>query len=437
MAVEKDPLYDIKSQFRTIPLQFGVDRKTDKVQDATEEDFIVTLDMVESWTGNLIENGEEDQASTGLVRFQPGDVLFNKLRPYLAKAFRATKEGSGSPEFLVLRPEKFHPKYLLYLLLSREFVDRVDASTYGAKMPRASWDFIGGMYVPCPDMQTQEEIARYLDYHTSRINSLIERKERLVSVIEEKHRSEATSLVTGGTEEGRDHEASDVPTLIQVPEDWSETRIGWHIRHMRNGWSPSAKSRPAEGDEYGVLKLSAVSKGEFEPRENKALASDTNVKSDFLISEGDVLITRANTPELVGDACYVNEVPRRLIAPDLMYLIDVNQSALLPEYLAEWLVTSHSRSQIKADAHGSNQSMVKISQEAVSSWRMPLPPLSEQKEIVNQIYTHREQTNELKAELRISVGLLEEKRQTLISNAISGDANIKNWEPPEQKEAMA
>ena len=68
------------------------------------------------------------------------DILFGTLRPYLAKAVLADRDGQCSTEFLVLTPVEYHGTYLLYLLLTPGFVSLVDSSTYGAKMPRANWD---------------------------------------------------------------------------------------------------------------------------------------------------------------------------------------------------------------------------------------------------------------------------------------------------------
>jgi type I restriction enzyme S subunit len=200
---------------------------------------------------------------------------------------------------------------------------------------------------------------------------------------------------------------------------------------MRNGWSPNAASRPAEEDEYGVLKLSAVSKGAFKPGENKALEGSTPVEDSFLIDRGDVLVTRANTPELVADACTVDTEVTDLIAPDLVFIVKVNEKRLRPQYLSEWLVTPPARAQIRADAHGSSGSMVKVSQQDFKSWQMPLPPLKEQERILEEINQIRMKSEELRESISQSISLLKEKRQALIKKAVTGQIDVIETQTPE------
>lgn len=80
-------------------------------------------------------------------KFYSGDVLFGKLRPYLAKATIVDFDGLCSSEFLVMQNYKGNNKFLLKILLSYWFIDIVNSSTYGAKMPRASWKFISNMVI--------------------------------------------------------------------------------------------------------------------------------------------------------------------------------------------------------------------------------------------------------------------------------------------------
>ena len=76
--------------------------------------------------------------------------MFGKLRPYLAKAHRAQQDGACSAELLVLRPRAIDAGFLLYCLLSAPWVSLIDSSTFGSKMPRANWEFIGHQILPVP-----------------------------------------------------------------------------------------------------------------------------------------------------------------------------------------------------------------------------------------------------------------------------------------------
>ena len=150
----------------------------------------VGLEHIESWTGRILYDDLTTLPEGTVSLFEPNDVLFGKLRPYLAKVSLVDFSGACSTEALVLRPKTNQwPPFVRYVLSNGEFIDDVNSSTFGAKMPRASWEFIGSRTVPVPDLPTQKAIADFLDRETARIDQLIEKKQRMVEVLGERARS--------------------------------------------------------------------------------------------------------------------------------------------------------------------------------------------------------------------------------------------------------
>ena len=175
------------------------------------------------------------------------------------------------------------------------------------------------------------------------------------------------------------------------------------------------------------MKLSAISKGEFIRHENKALRqADDDVIHAQSLKRGDVLITRGNTPQLVGDVCMVPNDEPNLLIPDLIYRLTVEESKILPEYLSTFLITRQARSQIQSDARGSSGSMVKISQGHILDWRIPLPPMIEQQSIVDVIQSEREKNKELVRSLVDSIALLKERRSALITATVTGQIKLED-----------
>ncbi len=158
----------------------------------------IGLEQVEPWTGRLIQL-DDDLVPTGVSNcFAAGDTLFGKLRPYLAKACNVDFDGLCSSELLVLRGETYDRKFLLYQLLSHGFINLVDSSTYGSKMPRASWDYIGICELPVPPVDEQQTIARFLDAKTAQIDELIAKKRQLIAKLKEKRQTLIARTVTRG-----------------------------------------------------------------------------------------------------------------------------------------------------------------------------------------------------------------------------------------------
>ncbi len=191
----------------------------------------LALEHVESWTGK-IRNGragalDESVFDGQLKRFLAGDILFGKLRPYLAKITRPSQNGVCVGEFLVLRPARSSvgSRYMEFLLRSQRVIDVVNSSTQGAKMPRAEWTFIGGLPVALPSPDEQRAIARFLDHADRRIRRYIATKEKLIALLEEQKQALVHQAVTGQIDvrTGKPYPAykdSGVEWLGEVPEHW-------------------------------------------------------------------------------------------------------------------------------------------------------------------------------------------------------------------------
>lgn len=124
-------------------------------------------------------------------------MLFGKLRTYLAKVFTPNCDGVCSGEFLVLRGFNGYLPFLKYFLLSYDFIMLVNASTYGAKMPRANWDFIGNCKLFLPPYCEQQTIVVYLDEKTAKIDSIIKSIEQQISLLHEYRTRLISDVVTG------------------------------------------------------------------------------------------------------------------------------------------------------------------------------------------------------------------------------------------------
>lgn len=165
----------------------------------------IGLESIESYTGRLVEEFDESLAC-GLVpvsesksgtRFCRGDVLFGKLRPYLAKVWIAECEGVCTTEALVIRPHSIEPRYLKYFLLSPLVMGSIGSATFGSKMPRADWQYIGNMFVPELSIEQQSEIADYLDHEMSAIIGLEETYRDAISLLAERRAALISAAVTG------------------------------------------------------------------------------------------------------------------------------------------------------------------------------------------------------------------------------------------------
>ena len=154
------------------------------------------LENVESWTGRYIDT-EMCSSGEGSISINAGDLCFSKLRPYLAKVIIAPFDGACSSEFIVFNHFDGDVRYLKYLMLTSNFIEEVNSSTYGTKMPRANWDFIGSMYVPNVPFNEQVQISDYLDQVCYTIDSIIDSVKYSSSKIQQYMQSLIYEYVTG------------------------------------------------------------------------------------------------------------------------------------------------------------------------------------------------------------------------------------------------
>ena len=158
----------------------------------------VRLEDIDSWTGRLFDNVICDRRDSQGTPFQPGDSLFGKLRPYLAKSWLATTSGVAVGDIHVYRPKRHcEPRFLSYILRTSDFIRFAEGVSEGVKMPRSEWSKLRQYPIPLPPLETQQRIADYLDRETTEIDSLISESTRLRDLLLKRRSVLITDVVTG------------------------------------------------------------------------------------------------------------------------------------------------------------------------------------------------------------------------------------------------
>jgi len=318
-----------------------------------------------------------------------------------------------------------HAGFLRYLLESLAPLFHLNAAK--SAVPGVDRSDIHTIPVAVPPLSAQCAIADYLDRETARLDALMAAKERVLGLLAEKRRALITRVVTRGLDPSAQLRDSGIPWLGEIPARWRSVRLRFLIRHIEQGWSPEAENREPGDDEWGVLKLNAVSHGRFNPSAAKALPTGCEARTDLEIHKGDFLITRSNTPSSVGDVCFVAETRPRLMLCDLIYRLTLRGDAIDGRFLSYFLTLPEGRGQIEAAARGTSGSMVKISQEHIKDWWIPVPPLDEQVAVVTHIGRETYALDELWAATERTIALLKERRAALIAAAVTGQIDVGGY----------
>lgn len=388
---------------------------------ATASRFYVGLENVLPWVGKHIPS--QDQEAEGLaLSFGKGDILFGKLRPYLAKSWLAETNGVCSSEFLVIAPSSLNPKYVNYLTLTEEFVSQVDGSTYGSKMPRANSEFIGQLKIPSPTLDQATKIAAFLDYETAKIDVLIAKQQRLIALLEEKRQAVISHAVTKGLDPTAPLRPSGIDWLGDVPAHWGVCAFKHVTDRVMVGIAEAATHAYRETG-VPILRTTNV-------RPNQLVGEILYVDEKYalergskLIRSGDLLTVRTGTPgvtttipaELDGCQCFT-------------MLVSTINSQHEPLYYSFYLNSSSARYGFSLFAWGSAQQNISVP--ILKDTFVTVPPRAEQKLIVEFIGEQTKVFDEMSSKAQSAITLLKERRTALISAAVTGKIDLRGWQAP-------
>ena len=416
------------SSFPMKRLKHVVSLRRSRVDSRDGEQPYVGLENIESLTGRLVGDvmsagdGDNPASASGTSlsnMFEPGDVLFGKLRPYLAKAWVADFSGRSTTEFLVMQPVKIDPRFLRYVCVWQDFVDAVDASTLGSKMPRAEWDHIGTQPIPIPTRHLQHAIANYLDRETARLNALIATKERLIGLLAEKRRALITRAVTRGLDPKVSLRDSGIHWLGEIPAHWDVWKLG-HTAQIGNGSTPSRGN--AEYWLNGTIPwLTSSVVNQYEITKADEFVTEVALQDCHLplVKSGSVLIAITGQGMTRGQAVVLS--CESTVNQHLAY-VDPDRSRL-DSWFLRWvfLVAYEFLRSISDDAGGTKGALTCAD---INSFRIPIPPIHEQRAIATYVSKQVRKLEELLKVAEKTISLLKERRSALIAAAVSGQVDV-------------
>jgi type I restriction enzyme S subunit len=370
----------------------------------------------------------EKAPSRARRRVKHGDTIISTVRTYLKAVATVQNPPSNlvvSTGFAVLRPlAEIDAGYLGYFSKSEKFVSEVVANSTGVSYPATNSTDILRLSISYPPLDEQRSIAAFLDERTTHLDGLIRRKEDLLKLLAEQRATLISRAVTRGLDTAAPLRESGVPWLGQVPTHWEVKRLKFVLAGIEQGWSPQCDNYPAEEGEWGVMKVGCVNGDEFDPSENKRLPDDLEPRTNYELQIGDILVSRANTRELVGSAAIVHTLHTRLILCDKLYRLQV-QPEVNNEFLIYMLRSKVARVQYEREATGTSGSMQNIGQDTILNLQFTLPPLTEQGEVVEAINKGNKRLDKMTDITHREIAKLREYRAALITAAVTGRIDVR------------
>lgn len=333
-----------------------------------------------------------------------GDVLFTTEAPLANIAQLDTDQKVVfAQRIIVLQPAdpNLDSTFLKYLLLSDSAQQRIRDKGTGATVQGIKARLLKAITIDYPRLPEQQRIVRILDDAFGATAIAKANAERNLQNARALFQSHLQSVFT------------------EHHKGWVNTTLEKVLAvQPQNGWSPPAANHAESGTP--VLTLSSVTGFQFRPDRVKFTSAATDSRRHYWVKNGDLLITRSNTPDLVGHVAIASEIRKPTIYPDLIMRMKPAPGSMLTEFLYYQMRSPQQRKEITGRAQGANPTMKKISNGAVRSLPIVVPPIATQKAIIKTLDEFTSETHRLELIYQRKLDALGALKKSFLHQAFSG-----------------
>jgi len=362
-----------------------------------------------------------------------GDILISRLNNPIGRACLVPNLGCKtvtSVDNVIFRTDKYYNrKYLVHLFSSKDYFQHTGNLARGTTMQRISRGLLGNIRILVPTVPEQVVIAAFLDHETAKIDNLIEKQQQLIELLKEKRQAVISHAVTKGLNPDVTMKDSGVEWLGEVPEHWELVPLKY-LCNFSGGGTPT-KDNLSYWQEGTVPWVSPKDMKSFWISETQDYVTPKAVSesSTNYVEEGSLLmvvrsgILQRNIPVAINivkvtmnqdmKALRFNE---RMKAHYAAYFINGNVNSLLLEWTKE------------------GATVESIEHEYLANGLIPVPPIDEQHSIIKSISDQMIRFELLEEKALTGIRLLQERRTALISAAVTGKIDVRDWVAPDTQD---
>ena len=376
----------------------------------------IGLENIESQTGKFVKTGIQVDKSENIV-VEIGDVLFGKLRPYLRKYWRATFTSTASSEFLVFQSSELDMNFLYYAIQSDSFIEEVNTSTYGSKMPRASWEYIKNMRIAFPtSLVEQQKIADFLDKKIVQLDKVKSLLEEQIQKLKDYRASLIYETVTKGLDKTVPMKDSGVDWIEQIPQGWGVIKFKY-LGDVKQGLTYSPSDIVDKDEGILVLRSGNIQNGILDFNNNVYVK--TKVAESIVLRKNDILITARNgSPVLIGKNAIIDTDIKATFGAFMM-VFRANKS-LFAKFAFYLMNVSFNFYRTFFTTSTVNQLTAAI----FNGIEVPLPSIYEQKKITDFLDQKTVQIDKLIQIKNQQIENINKQRQTLIYDYVTGKRRV-------------
>jgi len=313
-----------------------------------------------------------------------------------------------------------HYRFLWYILKSNGYQEYIKLAAFGGAQPNISDAGMVGYKTTFPSLNEQSCIAAFLDHETAKIDNLIEKQQQLIELLKEKRQAVISHAVTKGLNPDVPMKDSGVEWLGEVPAHWSIIKFS-HCVNIRSGLIDPRKSPYCD---YWLIAPNHIVSGEGRIINLETAREQGADSSKYLCQKGEVIYSKIR-PALVK-AC-LSPKDNVLCSADMYPMSSYNglTNHFLLLYLLSDVFTRFAVNQADRVA------MPKINRESLSDCKIPVPSIEEQNKIYSHAIKSLDNLDILLQKSQLTVELLQERRTALISAAVTGKIDVRDWVAPD------
>lgn len=279
---------------------------------------------------------------------------------------------------------------------------------HGSAMTHLTHDMLKQLRVLVPDLDEQRRIADFLDAETARIDQLAKLRASQTEALGLRYQSQLSK------------------TAQELRGEYGSVKVRHVLQKIEQGWSPQCEDRPINEGEWGVVKAGCVNGGTFDPAQHKALPTSTAPELRYRLRPGDLLMSRASgSVDLIGSiAVLPDDLPDRLLLCDKVYRLRMDRTRMSASFVAFMLRTLQVREQIKLGISGAEGMANNLPTATITNLPLPDVPVSEQASVVTELENSWSAVQETRQKLREQLNVLAERRQALITAAVTGEITV-------------
>ena len=417
-------LGEIPSHWHVKRLGSFFEERREKVSDVDYPALSVTKNGIVP----QLENAAKTDAGDNRKLVQVNDFVINSRSDRKGSSGISPYTGSVSLISIVMEPKRIYPAYAHHLLRSYPFQE--EFYRYGKGIVADLWSTnsseMKNILLPDLSVEEQTQIANFLDNETAKIDSLIEKQQKLIELLKEKRQAVISHAVTKGLNPDVPIKDSGVEWLGQVPEHWTVCRLK-HIGYIQSGIAKGKDLTDKKTISVPMLRVANVQDGYLNLNDVHHIDIEPEQLERYLLKDGDVLMNEGGDNDKLGrGAVWHGEVPNCI---HQNHVFAIRTIKIEPEWLDMLTRASYAKFHFFRQSKQSTN-LASISATNIKETPILVPPKHERDQIKEYLDIQFEKFTQLENRCYEQVELLKERRTALISSAVTGKIDVRHWQNP-------